>query len=78
MIFELEQERSGDWDRFHVRNIGLKGQTARLFSLIPEEIARAKQAAEEVTYLRLAQKNPRLRAAVIKLGSVLPDYTDKH
>lgn len=70
MIFELDQERSGDWDRFHVRNIGFKAQRSRvLSSLIPEEIATAKKAAEEVEYLRLMQKNHRLREAIIKLGA---------
>ncbi len=69
MIFELDQERKGDWDHFHVRNIGFKEQRSRvLSSLIPEEIAEAKKAAEEVEYLRLMQKSPRLREAIIKLG----------
>lgn len=70
MIFELDQERKGDWDRFHVRNIGFKAQSGRvLSSLIPEEIARAKKGEEEVKYLRLMQKNHRLREAIIKLGT---------
>ena len=69
MILELDQERAGDWDQFHVRNIGFKAQRSRVLSLIPEEIVRAKKAAEEVKYLRLMQKNSRLREAVIKLGT---------
>jgi hypothetical protein len=73
MILELDQERKGDWDRFHVRNIGFKAQSGRVLSLIPEEIAEAKKAAEEVEYLKLMQQNPRFRAAVIKLGSASSD-----
>ena len=26
MIFELEEQRSGDWDRFQIRKIGFKVQ----------------------------------------------------
>jgi hypothetical protein len=69
MILELEQERSGDWDRFHVRNIGFKAQKDRVLSLLPRDIVQAKKAAEEVEYLRLMQKDARLRAAIIKLGA---------
>ncbi|HEU4509691.1 MAG TPA: hypothetical protein VFR78_15730 [Pyrinomonadaceae bacterium] len=69
MIFELDQQRKGDWDGFHVRNIGFKMQRdSVLSSLIPEEIAQGKKGAEEVGYLRLMQKNPRLREAILKLG----------
>ena len=28
MIFELDEERRGDWDRFQVRKIGFKAQRA--------------------------------------------------
>ena len=73
MILELDQERIGDWDHFHVRNIGFKAQSAHVLSVIPDRIAKAKKAAEEVKYLRLMQKDPRLRAALIKLGSASSD-----
>ena len=69
MILELDQERSGDWDQFHVRNIGFKAQRAPVLSFLPKQIRQAKKAAEEVTYLRLMQKHPQLRKAIIKLGS---------
>jgi hypothetical protein len=36
---------------------------------MPERIRRAKAAAEETTYLRLMQKDKRLRQEIIKLGS---------
>ena len=69
MIFELDKEREGDWDRFQVRNIGFKGQRERVMSLLPERIMRAKAGAEEVMYLKLMQKDETLRSVVIKLGS---------
>ena len=85
MIFELDQTKAGDWDRFQVRRIGLR--TARrkfagLASLIGDlrswsaaeqallkRIVRAKSAAEETTYLKLMRRHERLRAAIIRLGS---------
>ena len=84
MIFELNSERRGDWDRFQVRRIGLKAQRARsagsemelVLSMISEEdkkgvehIVRAKRSVEEVRYLKLMQRHEKLRKAVIKLGS---------
>ena len=30
MIFELDEKRSGDWDNFHIRNIGFKAQKQAL------------------------------------------------
>lgn len=84
MIFELDQNRAGDWDQFQVRNIGLRMQGrkfASLASLVGEaswstderqmlqRIVAAKAAAEEITYLKLMQRHERLRAAIIKLGS---------
>ena len=71
MIFQLRGTENHDWDRFQIRNIGfkLKGQLEPLHSLLPDEIVRAKNAAEETTYLRLLQKHPRLRREIIELGS---------
>jgi hypothetical protein len=69
MILELEKEREGDWDRFQVRKIGFKAQRERVLSLIPKRIMRAKAGAEEVRYLRLMQKDDKLRSAIIKLGT---------
>ncbi|HET6976826.1 MAG TPA: hypothetical protein VFI24_10915 [Pyrinomonadaceae bacterium] len=71
MIFELDSERVGDWDRFQIRNIGFRAQGV----LSAEEkqalaqIAKAKASREEVTYLRSIQKDERLRSLIIKLGS---------
>ena len=65
MIFELDPERRGDWDRFQVRKIGFKAQRmTNVLSLI-----KAKHDPEEVTYLRLMQKDEKLRRTIIKLGS---------
>jgi hypothetical protein len=69
MIFELDDKRRGDWDRFQVRKIGFKAQRESVLSLIPEGIRRAKTGVEEVTYLRLMQRDEKLRRAIIALGS---------
>lgn len=85
MIFELDQKRSGDWDRFHVRKIGLRIQRRKFESpaslvtdlsdwteaekQLLEQIVRARSAAEETTYLHLMRRHERLRAEIIKLGS---------
>jgi hypothetical protein len=118
LLYEMRPSR--DWDRFHVRNIGLAVQrrmrghyrgdpdearrratsrVARLLSVripsgrafgnlalvldaVPDfprwtrgeraavvEIVRAKEGDEEIRYLRLLQSHPRLRRALIRLGS---------
>ena len=71
MIFQLRGTENHDWDRFQIRNIGfkLKGQLEPLLSLLPDRIVSAKAAAEETTYLRLMQKDIRLRQQIIDLGS---------
>ncbi|HEY3579255.1 MAG TPA: hypothetical protein VGK82_01890, partial [Pyrinomonadaceae bacterium] len=85
MIFELDRDRAGEWDRFQVRKIGLRTQRQKfesLFSLVRdlprwstqekqllERIVRAKSAAEETTYLKLMRRHARLRATLIRLGS---------
>ena len=84
MIFELDERREGDWDRFQVRKIGLRIQGRRFESLASlvgaaswsedekqmlKRIVRAKSAAEETMYLKLMQRHERLRAAIIELGS---------
>jgi hypothetical protein len=84
MIFELDEKRAGDWDRFQVRKIGLRMQGRKFESLASlirearwtadenrmlERIVRAKRAAEEITYLKLMRRHERLRAEIIKLGS---------
>ena len=84
MIFELNNEQTGDWDRFQVRKIGfkaarqkakhftelldLKGWSADEKSLL-ERIVQAKTSAEEMTYVKLMQRHERLRREIIRLGS---------
>src|SRR6201991_600007 len=71
MIFELDSERRGDWDRFQIRNIGFKAQ----HGLSAEEaqalaqISKAKASREEAQHLRILQKEEKLRRVIIKLGS---------
>jgi hypothetical protein len=71
MIFELDRDRVGDWDRFQTRNIGFKAQRG----LSAEEqgalnkLYKAKKSREETTYLRATQKDEKLRSLIIKLGS---------
>ena len=71
MIFELDSDRRGDWDRFQIRKIGFKAQRR----LSDEErqplaqISKLKASREEAQYLRLLQKDEKLRSVIIKLGS---------
>ncbi len=76
--------KSTDWDRFHVRNIGLKINRRGIhgrnnLSLVLEllgarrwpgvdDIVRAKSGRTEARFLRLLAKNERLRAAVLRAG----------
>ena len=69
MILELDVERRGDWDRFQLRKIGFKAQQAKVLSLIPDRIVNAKRGSEEVKYLRLMQRDQKLREAFIRMGS---------
>lgn len=84
MIFELNQEQVGDWDRFQVRKVGFRAQRRKvthfteLLDLEPwstsekkllARIVQAKTGAEETTYLRLMRGHKRLRQEIIKLGS---------
>jgi hypothetical protein len=117
LLYEAPGSPRGEWDRFHVRNLGLAvnrrmarefggdarrlrlasgrrvgkaigidastpGDFAPVLDLIrdlprwsPSErralaaIVRAKAGRLEATYLRLLQRHPRLRGALIRLGS---------
>jgi hypothetical protein len=85
MISELDQNKAGDWDRFQVRNIGLRMQRqkfASLSSLVTDwkqwsasekqmlhRIVEAKSGTEETAYLKSMQQHERLRTEIIKLGS---------
>jgi hypothetical protein len=69
MIFELDDQRRGEWDRFQVRQIGFKAQRDKGVLSLMRKVAKAKQAAEEVTYLEWMQKDQKLRREIIRLGS---------
>ena len=71
MIFELDRERRGDWDRFQIRKIGFKAQRGLNAEekLALTQISKAKASREEVQYLKVIQKDEQLRRAIIKLGS---------
>jgi len=68
MVFELNQEQAGDWDRFEVRRIGFRAQRENVTRLL-SRIMRAKSAPEETTYLELMRRDQRLRRDIIRLGS---------
>ncbi len=68
MVFELDQQMAGDWDRFEVRKIGFRAQREKLSELL-SQIARAKAAPEETTYLKALRRDKHLREQIIKLGS---------
>src|SRR5262249_8461292 len=55
---------STEWDRFRIRNVALRGR-------IPgrAKIAAAKRSGPETRYLRMLQKDRRLRAEFLRLGS---------
>jgi hypothetical protein len=65
MIYEISGSRVGDWDRFETRRAAMASQT----SPFSPAIQRAKNAAEESTYVRALQQDPALRQRILKLGS---------
>jgi hypothetical protein len=65
MLYEMPGSRQGDWDRFETRRAGM----ALRQSPFPPEVQRAKNAAEETTYVRALQNAPALRRRILKLGS---------
>jgi hypothetical protein len=85
IVFESADARSGAWDRFTIRNLCLAGTERGWDSVLPriaearrwpardkavvKAILRAKSGPDESHYLRLMQQCPRLRAAVLELGS---------
>jgi hypothetical protein len=83
VIYESPAAEPGAWDAFRIRHLGLAAVTAEsVLCLIPDysqwtkqekhaadEIVAAKQKGSEARYLRLMQSHPRLRAAIIQLGS---------
>jgi len=66
MIYEAPGSRVGDWDHFETRRAAM----ALKQSPFPPEIQRAKNAAEESTYVRALQNAPALRRRILKMGSI--------
>jgi len=71
MIFELDDERRGDWDRFQIRKIGFKAQRelSAEEKLALAQITEAKSSREEAQFLITLQHDEKLRSVIIKLGS---------
>jgi hypothetical protein len=70
MLYECWDAQPGAWDRFRTRNLALRGTRSGLPEF-PETIRRAKSGPDEARYLQLMQRDARLRAAVIEMGSDL-------
>jgi hypothetical protein len=85
LLYECADAQYGAWDRFRVRNLGLRfagtPEADSLFRQIAkdwdagekaavEAIVEAKHGRDEARYLRLMQRARRLRAAVIDLGDL--------
>jgi hypothetical protein len=74
LVLEHDVE-PGAWDRFHVRNVGLamnrraRGRFAQADRVLLLAIARAKRARTELRTLRALRLQPKLRAAILSLGS---------
>lgn len=71
MIFEAPGHETGDWERFHVRNLALALQRSpdAVRDLRSPGIIRAKTGPDETLYLKRTQKQARLRRALLMLGS---------
>jgi hypothetical protein len=67
MLYEAPGARKGDWDRFETRRAAM----ALRDDQFPAAIRRAKNAPDEIAYLRALQRDPALRRRVLKLGSAL-------
>lgn len=71
LVYEAPGHVTGDWDRFHVRNLALALQ--RYPDAVPAlrspSVLRAKTGPNETLYLRRTQKDSGLRNILLKLGS---------
>jgi len=65
MIYEAAGSREGDWDHFETRRAAM----ALKQSPFAPEIQRAKNAPDEITYVRALLRDPALRRRILKLGS---------
>jgi hypothetical protein len=70
MVYELPGTERGAWDNFEVRNVGfaaVKKGLGRVLAGI-ERALRKKAEPEETSYVRLLQRDTRLRAALLLNG----------
>jgi hypothetical protein len=65
MIYDLPGTRQGDWDRFEIRRAAMALQPPPF----PPRIAKAKRAPLEATFIRLLQKDAKLRKKMLRFGS---------
>lgn len=65
MLYEIAGSPTGDWDRFETRRAAM----ALHQSPFSPEIQRAKNAPEELEYVRALQNDPELRSRILDLGS---------
>ncbi|HYL34482.1 MAG TPA: hypothetical protein VEV17_01070 [Bryobacteraceae bacterium] len=65
MIYEMPGTKPGDWDNFEVRRAAMAVRRPPF----PARIERAKRGAKESEYVRLLQRDARLRRAMLRLGS---------
>ena len=74
LLYECPDADPGAWDRFTVRNLGLRlaGMPADESPLCRiaevDAIVRAKSGPDEARYLHLMQRHKRLRAAILQWG----------
>ena len=64
MVFEAPGAERGLWDGFQARNVALSGR----IPIKDPAILRAKRDPDERRYLRLLQRNPKLRETILKWG----------
>jgi hypothetical protein len=69
IIYEMPGTESGDWDHFRIRTLAQKLQSDVAALRMPGPVARAKKLGTESQYLRLMQRDKRLRAAFLKWGA---------
>jgi len=70
MLYECADADHGAWDRFRVRNLGLRCAASSAHEPVLRQIAAVRaKSGDEARYLHALQRQPKLRAAVIELGA---------
>ena len=71
ILYQIPGTETGDWDRFSIRALAQRLQSAKPASAgrrALAEIAKAKRGGPESRYLRWLEGQPRLRAALLQSG----------